>query len=341
MRVQRASGLFALVVVATTLAAAPVRSQNTPDPQAAGSSAPNPTAQSVTEQQLLQQQRKIRGRITIPDPKQAILEQPQGRTYQTFHERILPWIGGSAIVGAIIALGAFYFIHGPIRLHSRLTGRKVNRFTWLERFTHWLTAASFIVLALTGLNYFLGKRLLLPLLGPQAFATWSQWAKVAHDAFAWPFMLGVVLMIVLWLRDNLPDRYDVEWLKRFGGFLSGEQVPARRFNAGQKLVFWAVTVGGFVLTGSGVVLLFPMPTTDVNAIQVAQYVHAIAAVAMIALILAHIYIGTIGMQEAFEAMYSGEVDLAWAKEHHRIWVEEEQAPTPEGPQLGKNAIPAE
>jgi formate dehydrogenase subunit gamma len=341
MGVRRSSGLFALAILAAALAAVPARSQTSPAPQAAAPSAPNPTAESVTEQGLLRQDHKIRGRITIPDPKEATLEQPQGRTYQKFHERVLPWVGGIAIVGMIVALAAFYLFRGPIRLHSRLTGKKIKRFTWGERFTHWLTATSFIVLAISGLNYFFGKRLLLPLLGPEAFAMWSQWSKVAHNAFAWPFMLGIVLIIALWLRDNIPDRYDLEWLKRFGGFLSGEQVPARRFNAGQKLVFWSVTIGGLLLTGSGLVLLFPFSTADIDGIHAAQYIHAIVGVVMIALILAHVYIGTIGMERAFETMYSGEVDLAWAKEHHKVWVEEEQGLMLEGPQLGNDAIPAE
>ena len=73
------------------------------------------------------------------------------------------------------------------------------RFNVLERFTHWMTATAFIVLAITGVNYVFGKRLLMPLIGADAFATWSQWAKLAHNFIAWPFMLGVLLMLVLWI----------------------------------------------------------------------------------------------------------------------------------------------
>src|SRR6185437_567315 len=113
------------------------------------------------------------------------------------------------------------------------------------------TATSFIVLALTGLNYFFGKRLLMPLLGPEAFAAWSHWAKYAHNFISWPFMLGVLLMIVIWIRDNLPDRYDVAWLKAGGGLFGGAEPPAGRFNAGQKLVFWSVTVFGITLGATG------------------------------------------------------------------------------------------
>ena len=234
----------------------------------------------------------------------------------------------------------FYLVRGPIRLERPPSRIKIKRFTPLERFTHWLTATSFIILAITGLNYVFGKRLLMPLIGPDAFATWSLWAKYLHNAFAWPLMLGLLLMAVLWLRDNMPDRYDIEWLKRFGGFLSGPHPPARRFNAGQKLIFWSVIIGGFALTASGIALLFPN-LTDIGGIQFAQYVHAVSGVVMTAIMLAHIYIGTVGMEGALDAMVSGDVDLEWAKEHHRVWVEEEQARTPDGPQLRKHAVPAE
>lgn len=301
---------------------------------------PNPTAQSVQEQQLLQKLRRIEGRVSIPDPHAAVLQQPQGRQYQAFHERVLPWLGTIAILAMLVVLVVFYLVRGPIRLERPPSRIKIKRFTPLERFTHWLTASSFIILAITGLNYVFGKRLLMPLIGPDAFATWSLWAKYLHNAFAWPLIGGLLLMAVLWLRDNMPDRYDIEWLKRFGGFLSGRHPPARRFNAGQKLIFWSVIIGGIALTASGIALLFPN-LTDIGGVQIAQYVHAVSGVVMTAIMLAHIYIGTVGMEGALDAMVSGDVDLEWAKEHHRAWVEEEQARTPDGPQLRKHAVPAE
>jgi formate dehydrogenase subunit gamma len=305
-----------------------------------GNQAPNPTAQSVQEQELLRELGRVEGRVTIPDPKAGILEQPRGREYQSFHERILPWVGAIIILGMLAALVAFYMIRGAIRLERPPTGVKIKRFVLVERFTHWLTATSFIVLAITGLNYVFGKRLLMPLMGPDAFATWSLWAKYLHNSFSWPFIFGIVVMAVVWLRDNFPDRYDLEWLKAFGGFLSNRHPPARRFNAGQKLIFWSVVLGGLALTASGIVLLFPN-VADLWGVQTAQYVHAISAVVLTAIILAHIYIGTIGMEGALDAMVSGDVDLEWAKEHHRVWVEEEQARTPKGPQLRGGAVPAE
>ena len=59
--------------------------------------------------------------------------------------------------------------------------------------------------------------------------------------------------------------------------------------------------------------------------QLSQLWHAIVSFALIGIILAHIYIGSLGMEGAYDAMGSGEVDLNWAKEHHSLWVEEVQA----------------
>ena len=310
--------------------------------QPASPSGSNPTAQAVNEERLLQQLNTLQGRVSIPDGKAAILQQPQGRDYRQFREGWLPWIGGIAILGMLLALAAFYFAKGRIKLEQGPeTGRKVTRFNAFERFTHWLTATAFIILAISGLNYIFGKRLLLPLIGPEAFATWSQWAKFAHNYISWAFILGMLIMLVVWIRDNIPDRYDAAWLRAGGGFFGERHPPARRFNAGQKLIFWSVILGGIALSVTGIVMLFPFSTVEINGIQWAQYIHATVGVVLIAIMIAHIYIGSLGMEGAYDAMGSGEVDLAWARAHHSVWVEEEQARNASGPQLKGRAVPAE
>jgi formate dehydrogenase subunit gamma len=311
-----------------------------PAPLNGSPNAANPTAAGVTEDQLFREMRKLQGRITIPDYKAAILEQPQGREYRAFHERVLPWLGGIAILGMLLLLALFYVTRGRIRLEDGSeTGIKILRFNMFERFNHWMAATSFIVLALTGLNYVFGKRLLFPLIGPDAFAAWSQWAKFAHNTMAWPFILALIFMIIFWIRDNIPDRYDLTWLRQFGGFMSGTHPPARRFNAGQKLIFWSVAIGGTILAISGIVMLFPFWSLDINGMQIAQYFHATVGMLLIAVMIAHIYIGSLGMVGAYDAMGSGEVDLGWARAHHSVWVEEQQAKveTPDD----KRIVPAE
>lgn len=142
-------------------------------------------------------------------------------------------------------------------------------------------------------------------------------------AFMLPFVLGVLIMAVLWLRQNLPSKVDWEWLKQGGVFLSdqGPNPPARRFNAGQKLIFSAVMLGGGLLILSGIGLMFPFFLwLDIQAMQWLQIGHAALGLIMIAVIIGHIYIGTAGMEGAFDAMWSGEVDRNWAEEHHNLWV---------------------
>jgi formate dehydrogenase subunit gamma len=325
-----AQSLFLALAVAAAL---PAHAQQ--------SGAPNPTASSVNEQQLLEELNKLRGRVTVPDQQAGMLMQPQGRDYRAFHEGALPWIAAILILGMIAGIAVFYFRRGRIRLpQDEYRGRTMLRFNAFERFTHWMTATSFVVLAITGLNYFLGKRLLMPLLGPEAFSAWSQWAKYAHNFLALPFMLGVVLMAVLWLRDNLPDRYDAAWLRARGGFFGGPAPNAGRFNAGQKLIFWSVVLFGIALSISGIMMLFPFWALDVNGMQWAQYVHSTVGVVLMAIIIAHIYIGTLGMEGAYEPMWSGRVDLSWARHHHRAWVDRQQAAS--GPKQTRGATqPAE
>jgi formate dehydrogenase subunit gamma len=306
----------------------PAGAQHGQDPLPPSATAPssgaNPTKQAATEEQLLREMRKLEGRITIPDYKAALLQQPQGRSYQYFHERLLPWLMGVIFLATIAGLALFFILRGRIVTEAPETGIKIRRFNVLERATHWMTATCFIVLALTGVNYVFGKRLLFPLIGPDAFAAVSQWSKFAHTAIAWPFMLGLLLMATLWVRGNLPARHDWRWLREFGGFTSGTRPPAGRFNAGQKLIFWSVVIFGLALSATGIIMLFPFWSLDINGMQWAQYLHASAAAVLIAIIMAHIYIGTLGMAGAYDAMGRGEVDLSWAREHHSLWAEEQQ-----------------
>jgi len=283
----------------------------------------NPTADSVKEQQLLQELNKIQGRGTIPDVKSYTIEQPAGREWRHFHQVTLHWIGGIAVLGMLVLLVAFYLIRGMVCIESGRSGRKLVRFNAFERGVHWMTATCFIILAVTGLNITFGKELLLPLIGAEAFSTWSQWAKYAHNYLSFPFTLGVVVIFLMWIAGNIPNRVDVEWLKEGGGIIGHKHPPAYRFNAGQKIVYWIVVLGGAIVAATGYLLMFPFYATDITGMQIAQVVHGVVAVLFVAVMLAHIYIGTIGMEGAIEAMWDGSVDLNWAREHHKLWVEQE------------------
>jgi formate dehydrogenase subunit gamma len=197
------------------------------------------------------------------------------------------------------------------------------RFNAAERFVHWMTATSFIILALSGLNVTFGKPLLLPLMSPEAFTTWSEWAKYAHNYLSFPFTLGVILIFFMWIAGNIPNRVDVEWFRRGGGMVGHDHPPAYRFNGGQKVIYWIVVLGGSVVAVSGYALIFPFYGTTIQTMQQAEMIHGVIAMLFIAAMLAHIYIGTIGMEGAFEAMGKGTVDVNWAREHHALWLEQD------------------
>jgi formate dehydrogenase subunit gamma len=284
----------------------------------------DPEASVVNEQTLLRQSPRIEGRTDLLDERERVLIQPAGRTWHHFHEVTLRWLGAAVIVGTVLLLAIFYLLVGPQRISTGRSGRKVPRFDAFERFVHWLTAVSFVVLGISGLNITFGK-LLLPLIGPDAFSAFSQAAKYAHNFTSFPFVLGLVLIVVIFVKDNIPDKIDIEWFKQGGGFIKSKHAPARRFNAGEKLVFWGALGAGAAVSVSGYFLLFPFYVTNIAGMQLAQVVHSVIAILFVALILGHIYIGTLGMEGAFEAMGTGEVDFNWAKEHHDLWLEEKLA----------------
>jgi formate dehydrogenase subunit gamma len=309
--------ILMVVAVATPL----VAQQRNPD------GSPNPTASVVDEQTLLRQSPRIEGRIDIPDERESVLIQPAGRIWDYFHEVILPPFGAIVIIGMIAVLAIAYLIMGPIRMSAGRSGIRVPRFTGFERFSHWLTAVSFVLLGLTGLNITFGKIVLLPLIGPENFSNLAQSAKYVHNFVSFSFVVGLALIVAMWFKDNIPRHVDIVWLREGGGFIKSKHPPAGRFNAGEKLVFWFALAGGVAVIASGYLLMFPFYVTDIFGMQIAQAVHAVIALLFVALILAHIYIGTIGMEGAFEAMGEGTVDRNWAKEHHSLWLEEEMART--------------
>ncbi len=287
------------------------------------------------------------GRVTIPDAKAGQLIQSEGETWRLFHNGPLTVYGAYALIATILALSVFFVLRGRVRIAGGPSGETIERFSLLERFAHWLMAGSFIILALSGLNLLFGRYVLLPVIGKAAFADLTMWGKLAHHYVAFSFMAGVVLAFLLWVIHNIPGPSDVVWLLKGGGlFGDGAHPHAKKFNAGQKIVFWLVVLGALSSSLSGIALMFPFQTdfmsrtfivlngfgaslpthlSPVAEQQLEQVWHAIVGIGFSCLILAHIYIGTLGMEGAFDAMGSGQVDLKWAREHHDLWVEEVEA----------------
>ncbi len=310
-------GALAFTFIVTT--AAPAQAQQP--------TSVNPNGSVVSEQQLLQQLKTIQGLGTIPDTKSYVLEHPAGRDWRQFRTVTLPWIGGIAILGIIALLIIFYLWRGTIKIEGGRSGRTMIRFTSFERFVHWLTAVSFVILGITGLNISFGRSLVLPWMGPEAFSAWSEWAKYAHNYLSFAFTIGVILMFLMWVSENFPTAADIEWLKMGGGMgKSRRQAPAWKFNAGQKLLYWLVVLAGAAMMISGYMLIFPFyGGLTIGSMELSEVFHGVVAMLFIALILGHIYIGTLGMEGAFESMSEGTVDVNWAKEHHSLWLDEQEA----------------
>jgi formate dehydrogenase subunit gamma len=292
----------------------------------------------------------ISGRVSIADKKAGVLVQSEGENFRIVQDGPLPNWGGWLMLGMIVALAAFFAYRGRIRVESGYSGHMIQRFSVLDRFAHWLSALSFIVLGLTGLNILYGRYVLKPIMGASAFATVTAWGKYTHDFISFLFMIGLVLMFVLWVRNNLFTKADLIWALKGGGmFTRGVDPPAYKYNAGQKFVFWCVVLGGFSVAFSGICLLLPfelhpfaptfkflnlfglhLPTvlTSLEETQLALIWHAIMALLLITLIFVHSYIGSLGMEGAFDTMISGKVDENWAREHHSLWLEELKKETP-------------
>lgn len=327
--------LFTALALALTLAfAAPV----------AQAQQVNPTANSVTEDSLfnaLKPGDQVTGRVSIPDGLSAGLIKPDNKGWASTHNTTVKSLTIWSLAGILVLLVLFYAIRGRIRIDAGPAGRTITRFAWIDRFAHWLMAGSFIVLALTGLNLVIGRAVILPLIGEGGFGTLTAYGKLAHNYVGWAFMIGLALSFVLWVSRNLPRRRDLTWLSMGGGLLKkGSHPPAGKFNAGQKLIFWSVTLGGIALSVTGFFLLFPAYAGTQADWQFYQIIHGVVSALLSAIILAHIYIGSVGMEGAFDAMGTGEVDLNWAKEHHSLWVEEMQGKTASA-QGGRAASPAE
>lgn len=287
-------------------------------------------------------------------PAATTVIQDGGMWWLKFREDTLLTIAVYLLGGTLLALVLFYLVRGKIRIGGEKTGRTITRFKAFERFGHWLLASSFIVLGITGLLSLFGRKVLIPLFGHETFSFIAVGSKWVHNNIAWAFIIALIIIFFAWVVHNLPDRTDLRWLAKAGGLFGGEHPPAKKFNAGQKLIFWAVIVLGGSISVSGLSLLFPFeynlfghtfstlnswgvpgwfgasdlpfPLQPQEEMQYAQLWHALVSLILTAIIFAHIYLGSVGMEGAFDAMGKGEVEEQWAREHHSLWVQDVLGP---------------
>ena len=240
---------------------------------------------------------------------------------------LIPY-GGSLLLIVLAAIALFHFKVGPIKVHGEPTGRMVERFSAFERAAHWANVAAFLVLAVSGVVMAFGKFFLLPIMGTTLFGWLTYALKNAHN-FAGPlFAVSLLVVIVTFMRDNLPAKGDLAWLLKGGGIFSGHEIDSGRYNAGEKVVFWGgVFVLGITVVVSGLAMdkLLPGLSYDRSTMQIAHMVHSVANLLMLVMMMGHIYLGTLGTKGAYEGMRTGYVDEIWAEQHHKLWLDDIKA----------------
>lgn len=261
-----------------------------------------------------------------PANEAGVLIQSKGDDWRHLRNGPVTMYGGIFLLAVAALILVFYIIKGPLSLHDAPTGKLIERFPRYERLVHWLTAGTFLILAVTGLAILFGKHLLIPLIGHSAFGYLMVLGKNVHNFIGPLFAASMLAMIVIWARDNVWQNIDALWIRKAGGLITGEHVPSGRFNFGEKTWFWfGVTILGLTVVISGFVMNFPNFGQTRSDMQLANIVHSVSAIAMMLLSFGHIYMGTIGAHGAFASMKTGYVDETWAREHHEQWFNDVKA----------------
>jgi formate dehydrogenase subunit gamma len=339
----RAARALAMAVACVALTAMPALAQspalNADDAASAKAQQLQQETQPLNNQPVWSEVRSGRPQVTqVRGRETDVLIQPGGQTWRALRNGQVAVYGGWAIVVVLVAIAAFYWWKGPLRLHAPMTGRRIRRFLPFQQLIHWMTATAFVVLAITGIILGFGKSMLLPILGHTLFAWLAQVAKPLHNFMGPVFAVCTVIIFFTFVRNNIWRAYDMAWIRKLGGLVSGQDVPSGKFNAGEKLWFWGgVLFLGVVVSASGFVLDFANFDQTRHTMQVANIIHLAGACMFMMAGLGHIYMGTIGMIGAYAAMKTGSVDETWAREHHLYWYEDvkagrvDAAPPPQEP----------
>ncbi|MEW8506823.1 MAG: formate dehydrogenase subunit gamma [Candidatus Thiodiazotropha sp.] len=268
---------------------------------------------------IRQRDMPARGTTQVRGVDSAVLINANGDRWRKFRMELLIPAAGYLLLGMIVALILFYVIRGKVKIEGGTADSKLPRYTSYERLIHWFIASIFIFLAITGLIILFGRPLLIPVFGKELFSVIASASKEGHNLMGPLFLVALILVFVKFVRRNIYQKGDMSWLLRGGGIIGKKHVPSNFFNMGEKSMFWMLVIVGSVIVASGLVLIFPIFGQSREWMELAHVGHAIGAILMIAVIMGHIYIGSIGMQGAIEGMTTGYCDLNWAKEHHDYW----------------------
>ena len=273
------------------------------------------------------------GYTTSQFPEHGVLISAPGQTWYILKEKWMSPAGAVAIFGSIAMVTLVYLVMGPIKLSAPRTGRKIKRWSRLDRALHWSMAFTFLTLAFSGLMLVYGKHFLKPYIPSELWGWVIITAKQYHNYIGPIFYLLLLCILVKWWRKSVFKKVDLVWFFKLGGMVGkhkGSHPSAEFSNAGEKALFWLLIVVGTVVAFSGLVLDFPIFGQTRRDMELSNLVHGLAALILICGFVFHIYIGLFGMEGALEGMVTGEVDETWAKEHHDLWYEEVMTKTPDG-----------
>lgn len=262
------------------------------------------------------------GVSTVQGPQANILINTSGETFRQVRNGPLATYGAWLMALTLLILALLYLVRGPVQLDHGRKGLTVERWTLFDRVLHWYTAVLFILLAITGLSLLFGRMVLIPLLGPQGFAGFAGFAMLVHNYLGPLFAVGLLVMVIKWLRVNIPKGHDLGWFLSGGGLLKGKHPHAGFVNAGEKLLFWTLATVGMAVVVTGLILDFPLFGLSREAMQISLLLHAAGSILIISFIFGHIYLATLAMKGSLEGMVGGRVDVNWARQHHDLWMEE-------------------
>ena len=182
-------------------------------------------------------------------------------------------------------------------------------------------------LFISGLSLLFGRAVLIPLLGLEGFGVYAAIAIALHNYLGPFFLVGVLLGIVSWIKYMLPEKSDWAWLKLGGGFFGhGAHPHAGRINAGEKLLtFWlGLVVLGIAVCVTGIIMDFPGLGQSRETMQISNLIHGVASIVWMAMMLGHMYLGSVAMEGTLVGMTQGRVSVEWAKQHHDLWYDEQR-----------------
>ncbi|MDR5762870.1 formate dehydrogenase subunit gamma [Caballeronia sp. LZ035] len=199
--------------------------------------------------------------------------------------------------------------------------RLIQRYTPNERTNHWITAITFVLLALSGLAMFHPSMAWL-----YAVFGGGQWTRILHPFVGCVMFVSFLILALRFWHHNYLDRNDVQWMKQIGDVLTNreDRLPEiGKYNAGQKLLFFVMVASLVLLLLSGIVIwrryfAFYFPIT---VVRVASVVHAATAFVLIVSIIVHIY-AALWIKGSIGAMTRGTVTFGWARKHHPRWFRE-------------------